>query len=135
MCLAPRKNPTLFNILCNEKDPLEQREQKGVYKIPVMNMQTNEGSAYIGVITRTIAKCLEEHKRDTEQAKLTTLLAMDAYNKNVNINWKDAKQIKSVLNHTQPVVTELLEILKRLGKERLINKRVAWEPPQLGNMH
>lgn len=127
--LATKRNLTLFHALRNEKDPLEQKERRGVCRIPVKDVQKNEETVYVGVTSRTIDKWLEEHKKDIEQAKLTTSLAIEAYNKNINIRWDDVKQIRPILDNTQLVVMDTLEILKRTGKERLINDRVNWEPP------
>lgn len=94
--LAPRRNLTLFDILRNEKDPFQQKEPKGVYRIPVKDMQTNEESEYIGVTGRTIARRLEEQKKDIEQARLTMSLAVEAYSKNITVKWEEAKIVKRV---------------------------------------
>lgn len=39
-CIVSRRNPTVYSMLRNEKDPLEQMEKTGVYKIPFKDMQT-----------------------------------------------------------------------------------------------
>lgn len=91
-------------------------------------MQTNEEKSYIGVTSRTIERRMEEHKRDIQQAKLTTALAVEAYNRNIDIKWDNVKQIKPVQDNMMPVITEMLEIWKCFDKEKLVNDRVNWEP-------
>lgn len=44
------------------------------------------------------------------------------------MNWNEVKRIKNVPNHTKPIITEMLEILKRAEKEKLINDQTNWEP-------
>lgn len=127
--LVPRRNPTLFSVLCNEKDPLEQNEKKGVYRVPITDNYTKEKSAYIGVTSTMIVKCMEDHKRDIELARLNTSLAMLAYSEDVSIDWKEVKQIKHVLDRKQPTMTESVEILRRSRKEKIVNDRITWEPP------
>lgn len=77
--------------------------------------------------SRTIERRVEEHKRDIQQARLTTALALEAYNKDIDIKWNATKQIKPIPNNTLPIVTEMLEILKRVKKEKLVNDRINWE--------
>lgn len=74
--LAAHRDPTLFNLLRNDKDPLQQSEKNGGYRIPTKDAQTQEEAAYIGVTARNLKKGVEEHKKDISQAKLTTVLAM-----------------------------------------------------------
>lgn len=126
--MAPERSTTVFNALRNEKDPPKRSEQKGVYKIPVEDLDSNKKLAYVGVTSRKLSKRLEEHKKDIEQARTTTALAQEAYSKNVNILWDEAKVIRNVPRRTQPVITESLEIIRRRTKEDLINDRLAWEP-------
>lgn len=127
-CKVSRRNPTVYSMLRNEKDPLEQMEKTGVYKIPFKDMQTNENKSYIGVTLRTIRKRVNEHKRAIQQAKLTTVLATEPYQNDIAINWNEIKRIKHVPNRTKLIITETLEILKRADKEKLINDQTNWKP-------
>lgn len=45
---------------------------------------------YIGVTRKTLAKRMEEHKKDIVQAKLTTTLSVEAYNRDLKIKWEEA---------------------------------------------
>lgn len=126
--LASKRNPTLFNTLRNDKDPLEQQEKSGVYRIPLRDTRENKEKAYIGVTTRTIKRRIEEHKRDVRNAKLTTALAIEAYSSDIEIKWDETKKIKSVPTNTQPTITEAVEIIKRGSKELLVNDKLNWEP-------
>lgn len=112
----------------NDKDPLTKLEQKGVYRIPIMEEGVNNKKAYVGVTTRKLHKRLDEHKKDIAQARLTTSLAKEAYDKNIKIVWEEAEIIKKVPKWTQPTIVESLEILKRKVKEGLINDKLAWKP-------
>lgn len=87
-------------------------------------------AAYVGVTTRMVNKRLEEHKNDIAKGKLTTSLAMEAYSKDLSINWDQTKVIKQILPQTQPIIAESIEIMRRKSAENLINDKMAWEPPQ-----
>lgn len=108
---------------------LKHEEKREVYKIPITDKLTNEKSSYIGVTKRTIATCIEEHKRDIKHANLTTTLAMETYNRDIKVDWKEVKQIKSIKEVLQQVIVESVEIMKRMNNEKLINDRLNWEPP------
>lgn len=127
--LATRRNVTLFNALHNDKDLLKDQEKSGVYKIPIKDIKENESRAYIDVTSRTIKKRIEEHKMDIQNARLTTALAVEAYNSDIEIKWDEVKRIKPVPVNTQPTITEALEIIKRTEKEKLVNDKLNWEPP------
>lgn len=45
--LATRRNLTIYNALRNEKDPLEHKDRRGVYRISFQDTQENEEKAYI----------------------------------------------------------------------------------------
>lgn len=77
---------------------------------------------------RTIRKRVNKHKRAIQQAKLTTVLATEAYQNDIAINWNEIKRIKHVPNRTKLIITETLEILKRADKEKLINDQTNWKP-------
>lgn len=126
--IATERGTTIFNAVRNDKDPLTKLEQKGVYRIPIMEEGVNNKKAYVGVTTRKLHKRLDEHKKDIAQARLTTSLAKVAYDKNIKIVWEEAEIIKKVLKWTQPTIVESLEILKRKVKEGLINDKLAWKP-------
>lgn len=100
-----------------------------MYKIPLKEERTQDHLAYIWVTNRNLSKKLAEHKRDIKHANLTTSLALEAYDKDLSIYWDDAKIIKKVNPGTKPIITESLEILKRIGTENLVNERTAWDPP------
>lgn len=127
--LAPRRAPTVFNLLRNNKDPLNQMERSGVYKILTKDLNTGKESAYVGVTTRSEAKRVEEHKNDIAKGKLTTSLAIEAYDKDLSINWEQTKVIRQIIPRTQPIIAESIEIIKR-SEENLINDKLAWESPQ-----
>lgn len=126
--LAPERSTTVFNALRNEKDPLEETERRGVYKIPIWQPDRQINSAYVGVTSRNLSKRIEEHKIDIKKARTSTSLAQEAYASNIEVNWKEARIIRNVPRHTQPVISESLEILRRKEKENLVNDRIAWEP-------
>lgn len=93
-----------------------------------MDNSTKEESAY-GVTSRMIAKHMEEHKKDIELARLNTLLAVEAYNKDISIDWKKVVRIKPVLDRTQPTVTK---ISKNIGGGQEKKKLSTIEQP--GNL-
>lgn len=124
-CIATKRNPTVFNILRNEKDRLKDWERSGVYKIPINDLQHNKETAYVGVTVRPLAKRINEHKNDIKTAKMSTSLAQEAYDNNIEILWNEAKIIKPIPPHTQPTIVESLEITRRKSKEGLINDKVA----------
>lgn len=64
-----QRGPTIFNILRNEKDPRKDKEKNGVYKIPVIELENHHQTLYIGMMTQTLAKRLEEHKRGIAREK------------------------------------------------------------------
>lgn len=128
--LAPKWAMTLFNMLWNDKDSLMEQECKEVYRIPIREVQTNQNAAYALVTTRTLKKRIEEHKKNIAKAKLTTSLAVEAFSKDIEISWNQVKIIKLVPPHTQPVIMESLQIVKRKDSENLINNRIAWDLAQ-----
>lgn len=77
-----------------------------------------------------INRRVEEHKNDIKQAKVSTSLAQEGYSKNIEILWDKTSKIKNVPPHTQPTISESLEIFLRKNFENLVNDRMAWEPSQ-----
>lgn len=73
---------------------------------------------------------IAEHKNDIKLARMSTSLVQEAYDKDIEILWNEAKVVKAIPLHMQPTVVESLEIIRRKSKEHLINDRLAWEPPQ-----
>lgn len=127
--LAQRRAPTIFNLVCNDKDRLTQMERSGVYSIPIEDVVTEEKAAYVGVTSRTLATRIDEHRRDVRKGNINTALAMEAYARDLDIKWQQAEVIRTIAPGTQPVVAETIEILRRKDKENLVNDRVAWELP------
>lgn len=128
------RNPTVYCRLRNDKGPLERMEKKWVYRIPIRDLQLNWEAAYVGVTKRTIARRIEEHRRDIEQVRLTTSLAVEAYSKNISVKWDETEVVKPILRHTRPMIAESLEILRRSETEELVNDRLTWKPAQHGDM-
>lgn len=61
---------------------------------------------------------------------MSTSLAIEAYSRNLDINWQETKVIKTVIPGMQPTITESIEIIKRKVPEKLVNDQVAQELPQ-----
>lgn len=56
---------------------------------------------------------------------MSTSLAIEAYSRNLDINWQETKVIKTVIPGMQPTITESIEIIKRKVPEKLVNDQVA----------
>lgn len=52
---------------------------------------------------------------------------MEAYSKNISVKWDETEGVKPILKHTQPIIAESSEILRRRETEELINDRLTWE--------
>lgn len=39
--LAPRRNPTIYELFRNNKDSVENKDKSGIYIIPMMNLNIN----------------------------------------------------------------------------------------------
>lgn len=86
--LTSYRDPTVFNLLRSDKEPIQQQERTRVYRIPIDNIRTQEEASYIGVTVRNLKKRLYEHKENIRQGKLTTALATEAYSEDLNIKWE-----------------------------------------------
>ncbi|XP_067127313.1 uncharacterized protein [Centruroides vittatus] len=58
-----RRNPTVFQLLRNDKAPIDRMKVPGVYRIPVQDKRRNTELYYIGATKRSLAVRIEEHKR------------------------------------------------------------------------
>lgn len=92
--LVSRRLQTIYNRLKNEKQPLTETERTGVYEILVTKMKEGECSKYIGVTTRTLGQRIAKHKKDIYKGKLSTALAIEAYDNDLEVHWNRAKIIR-----------------------------------------
>lgn len=91
--VAIQRTATIFDLIWNEKHPQKDVEKQGVYKIPVERKATRSATSYIGVITRTLAQRIDEHKIDLNKGRLMTALAIKAYSSDLQIKWDKAEII------------------------------------------
>lgn len=111
---------------------MTETERTGVYEIPVMKMKEGECSKYIGVTTRTLGQRIAEHKKDIYKGKLSTTLAIEVYDNDLEVNWNRAKIIRQVEKNEYKYLMEALGITRREDKESLLNDKVqdipkAWQ--------
>lgn len=62
--LAPRRNPTIYELFRNNKDSVENKDKSGIYIIPMMNLNINVKEEYIGMTMRSLEERLQEHRND-----------------------------------------------------------------------
>lgn len=81
---AYKRAPTIYNILRNDKDKYDDQYKSGIYKIPLVDLNTRQNKAYISATGRNFKDRIKEHKDDIKKANLTTALAAYAYESNVD---------------------------------------------------
>lgn len=72
-----------------------------------------------------LAKRMEEHKKDIAQARLSTSLAVEAYNRDLKIKWDETQIVRPLNVLTQATITESIEMLKRQKMENILNEKPA----------
>lgn len=122
---AFKRAPTIFNILCNDKTKRGEGFRTGIYKVPLINLEDNQFEVYIGATAGNLKDRISEHKNNVRKGELCTALALRAYEKSVDIFWKDAKIIKNILDPKDLPISEKLHILKYNQTGKVINSRQA----------
>ncbi|XP_067126607.1 uncharacterized protein [Centruroides vittatus] len=129
--VAYRRNPTIFQLLRNDKAPIDRMKIPGVYRIPVQDKRRSTELYYIGATKRSLAVRLEEHKRNVRCRQPVTALANYAIADpdEVSINWDNAKIVQKVANIRQLKYTEAWCINKYNEKEQSINFKESYRIP------
>lgn len=112
-----RSDNTLRELLCNLKDKVPPDEQSGIYQIPCRDCS----AVYIGQTRRKIKTRIKEHKNAVDANKPNeSSVAVHTSNNNHNINWEEAKLIKSVQKISHLNAWESMIITN--SKEPLMNE-------------
>lgn len=77
-----------------------------------MNNTKHQKEVYIGTTGRNLKQRLKEHIEDIRKGKLTTALARRVYEHDIDVDWQEAKVIKSVCNMKELKVAEELAIFQ-----------------------
>lgn len=110
--MARKRGPTIFNILRNEKDHILNSRKSGVYSIPLYSRDEGTTQYYIGSTKRNLDKMLKEHKADIKAGRMSTALAIKAYEHDVMIDWGRATILKSIYDGRGLTTIEAIELEK-----------------------
>lgn len=76
--------------------------------MPFYNVDDNQLEVYVGATGRNFRDKLCEYKDSIAKGNLVTALVQRAYEKDINIDWKDDKVTKSINNHKDLPIREKL---------------------------
>ncbi|XP_023233804.1 uncharacterized protein LOC111633468 [Centruroides sculpturatus] len=123
--IAYKRNTTIFQMLRNDKTPVDRRLIPGVYRIPLYDRRLNKELYYIGATKRSLNERLKEHKKNVSFKQPVTALANYAIADptEIDIKWSKADVIQKVKNIKHLKYAEAWHIYKSKEKGRNINFR------------
>lgn len=116
--MAWRRGCTIFGNLRNGKESVPKDRKAGIYSIPIQYSANNNVHYYIGSTCRNLRTRLKEHKADIHAGRLSTALAIKAYEDSIIIDWNKARVIKQVNDAKGLMTLEAIQ-LERLAQNNL----------------
>lgn len=127
-CPVPLKGCPLFLICYAMIRIREQRALNQAFiRIPLHNVEDNQSEIYVGATARNFKDRLNKHRDNIIKGNLVIALAQRAFEKDININWQNAKIVKNIDNCKELLLREKLEIIKSNKHNNVINVRQANE--------
>lgn len=116
-----KRGRIVFSTLRNGKDKIPEERRAGVYSVPIYFKEENSTKYYIGSTTRSLTKRMNEHKQDIANARLSTALAIKAYEHDISIDWKNVKMLRYAYHMRGLTTLEAIEIERAAQEGNLIN--------------
>ncbi|XP_023231476.1 uncharacterized protein LOC111631461 [Centruroides sculpturatus] len=123
--IAYKRRNTIYNILRNSKDNIDERYAPGVYSVPLRDHRFQRDLIYIGSTIRSLDKRMREHKYDIEHNRCTTALSTYASTPGISANLQNAQIIKMSHRREHVRTLEALEIYKAGLRNSCINYKDA----------
>lgn len=122
--VAFRNRNNLFQTIKTDRD--KSIPTGGVYKIPLINPNTNEEHFYIGKTARNLNIRVNEHKYDIKTNTPHTELSRAVLHDSFNPLWQNAEVLYAPRTKQALNLVESLEILKNQhAKNNIINEKIS----------
>ncbi|XP_023211440.1 uncharacterized protein LOC111614308 [Centruroides sculpturatus] len=125
--IAYKRNTTIFQMLRNDKTPVDRRLVPDVYRIPLHDKRLKKELYYIGATKRSPRERLKEHEKNIRFKQPITALANYAIADptEIAIEWSKADIIQKIDNKQHLKYAEAWHIYKYRKKRQNINFREA----------
>ncbi|XP_023216490.1 uncharacterized protein LOC111619075 [Centruroides sculpturatus] len=120
-----KRASTLYTLLRNDKEKINDKEQAGVYAIPYKNDQLEIDKEYIGVTNRNLSVRIKEHKYDVAKSRYATALSKIAQTDGSIVKWEEARIVAKVHSPTLASATEKCEIYRSSLTDKCLNYKDA----------
>ncbi|XP_023220476.1 uncharacterized protein LOC111622349 [Centruroides sculpturatus] len=123
--IAYKRNTTIFQMLRNDKTPIDRRLVPGVYRIPLHDKRLKKELYYIGATKRSLRERLKEHEKNIRSKQPITALANYAIADpaEITIEWSKADIVQKIDNIRHLKYAEAWHIYKYREKGLNINFR------------
>lgn len=117
-----RRN-TLFNLIRNDKDRINDMDCPGVYQIPFHDNDNNTNGNYIEYTACFLKKRIPEHKKDILNKTTNTTLAQCALIADLDVDWSNTKLLCKEQDSRRGRIIETISIFTNRNKtNKPINK-------------